>query len=110
MKFVVIISLFTITISTTTADRDSSGASTDYYLKNFLVNRSGIQRGVEEGAVFSDSVISIHQNQHRRVRRMLGRATQCIDELKKFCQNFTHGGISKKFCLVVPVKRCTALD
>ena len=45
-----------------------------------------------------------------RVRRLVGGKTKCLFEPKKFCSKFTHGSITKKFCLVVRVKRCTALD
>ena len=51
-----------------------------------------------------------NHNHHRRVRRMLGQKNRCFTELKKFCRYFTHEGITDKFCLVVPAKRCTALD
>ena len=51
-----------------------------------------------------------HKHSHRRVRRMLGQKNHCFTELKKFCRYFTHEGITDKFCLVVPSKRCTALD
>ena len=47
---------------------------------------------------------------HHRVRRMLGQKNRCFTELKKFCRYFTHEGITDKLCLVVPAKRCTALD
>ena len=45
-----------------------------------------------------------------RVRRLVGRRTKCSFEPNKFCSKFTHGPITKKFCLVVRIKRCTALD
>ena len=47
---------------------------------------------------------------HRRVRRMLGRKTKCFPKLVKFCHRFTYGATTKKFCLMVNVKKCTALD
>ena len=57
------------------------------------------------GRLYKGSGLAKH-----RVRRMVGRRTKCLFEPKKFCSNFTHGSITKKFCLVVRIKRCTALD
>ena len=49
-------------------------------------------------------------NHHHRVRRMLGRRTECVPTLKNFCSMFTYGKTTKRFCLTVTVKKCTALD
>ena len=47
---------------------------------------------------------------HHRVRRIVGRRTECVPDFRRFCKKFTHGKITKRFCLVVNVNRCTALD
>ena len=53
---------------------------------------------------------SFSVKRHHRVRRMLGTATKCVPKLKEFCRVFTYGKLKKKFCFVVRVKDCTALD
>ena len=57
------------------------------------------------GRLYKGSGLAKH-----RVRRMVGRRTKCLFEPKKFCTKFTHGLITKKFCLIVRIKHCSALD
>ena len=53
---------------------------------------------------------SFRTNRHHRVRRMLGSVTKCLPQLKKFSHVFTHGKLRKRFCFMIPVKYCAALD
>ena len=46
----------------------------------------------------------------RRVRRVTGSPTKCVTEFRKFCHTFVANGISKRFCIAVPMKYCTAVD
>ena len=50
------------------------------------------------------------QQQQHRIRRMIGRNTTCFRRLVKFCKMVTYKDVTKRFCLRVPVKYCTALD
>ena len=47
---------------------------------------------------------------HHTVRRVTGYRMKCVPEMKKFCSIFTYNGLSKKFCLKIKTKHCTALD
>ena len=46
----------------------------------------------------------------KRSRRGFGYRTKCIDQVKKQCQWFTVGGMTKLFCVARVVPHCTALD
>ena len=47
---------------------------------------------------------------HPRFRRTVGQRTRCMKKMVPYCGMFTHGKVTKKFCLFVNLKQCTALD
>ena len=46
----------------------------------------------------------------RRVRRVLGAPTRCAVEFQKFCQLFKKGVVTKRYCILAPVRLCSAVD
>lgn len=47
---------------------------------------------------------------HHRVRRMLGTKMKCFPVLRPLCHVFYGGNTTKKFCIVVKIRRCYAVD
>ena len=47
---------------------------------------------------------------HHKVKRVLSGKMNCFLKVIPYCQVFTYGQISKKFCIPIKVNCCTALD